>query len=114
MLTLAVVLFALAALGGLTLALMHRQGRDVPVPLALVHGVLAAAGLVVLAWAWLSQGLGGLATLALVLFVVAALGGFYLFAQHLQGRTLRLPIILIHGAVAVVAFVLLFVPLLGA
>ena len=39
--------------------------------------------------------------------LVAALGGFLLFAFHLQNKRLPSPVVLIHGAVAVAAFVLL-------
>jgi hypothetical protein len=39
-------IFVLAALGGLTLFLLfHRQGRPLPVPLMLGHGLIALAGL---------------------------------------------------------------------
>ena len=41
--------FVLAALGGLTLFLMfHRQGRPLPIPLMLGHGLIALTGLALL------------------------------------------------------------------
>ena len=49
MLILAVGLFAIAALVGATMAVMHSLGKTPPpVALAVLHGVLAASGLVVL------------------------------------------------------------------
>ena len=109
MLTWAAVLFAIAALGGATLATLHFRGRSpLPMPLALLHGALAASGLVLLVVAALTQpGFGGLALVALVIFVAAALGGFYLFAHHLRGRPLPSAVVLIHGGAAVVAFLAL-------
>jgi hypothetical protein len=109
MLTWAAIVFAIAALGGATLAVMHFRGRTpLPMPLALLHGLLAASGLVLLIAAALTQpGFGGLALVALVIFVIAALGGFYLFAHHLRGKPLPSPVVVIHGGAAVVAFLLL-------
>jgi hypothetical protein len=46
---------------------------------------------------------------ALVLFIVAALGGFYLFAQHVQKRALPIPVILVHALIAVIGFLILLV-----
>jgi hypothetical protein len=109
MITWAAVVFAIAALGGATLATMHFRGRTVlPMPLALLHGLLAATGLVLLIAAALTMpGFGGMGLAALVIFLVAALGGFYLFAHTVRGRRLPSPVVLIHGGAAVVAFLLL-------
>ena len=49
---------------------------------------------------------------AAVLFALAALGGFVLFAMHLMKRSLPRGLIFVHGLAAVVAFVLLLVGLL--
>ena len=116
MLTWAAIVFAIAALGGVTLATLHFRGRTPPpMPLALLHGVLAASGLALMIGAALTQpGLRGLALASLVIFAVAALGGFYLFSFHVRGRALPSAVVLIHGGAAVVAFLMLlaflFVP----
>ena len=52
--------------------------------MALVHGALAATGLVLLTVAALGAGGPQQARVALELFVVAALGGFVLFSFHLR------------------------------
>jgi hypothetical protein len=103
------ILFAIAALGGATLAVMHFRGRvPLPTPLALMHGLLAASALVLLiAAALTTPGFGGLGLVALAIFVLAALGGFYLFAHQLRGKPLPSPVVLIHGGAAVVALLLL-------
>ncbi|HWW76081.1 MAG TPA: hypothetical protein VNZ44_11815, partial [Pyrinomonadaceae bacterium] len=83
--TTALILFAVAALGGLVMAAMRLGGRELPpMGLAIVHGLFAAAGLVTLILALVGSGFSTMATIALVGFVGAALGGFYLFSLHLK------------------------------
>ncbi len=106
---LAIGLFVFAALIGATMAVMHSVGKTPPpVPLAVLHGVFAASGLVVLVvavWPYFS----GRAGLALGLFVLAALGGFTLaLGFHLRGKPLPSGLIAAHGALAVIAFLILF------
>ncbi len=105
----ALVLFAIAALGGIVLAVMRFKGRPYPpMALALVHGAVAAAGLVTLI-ALVAQGTAksSNATTSLVLFIVAALGGFVLFFHHLRKVALPVWLVVVHALVAVVAFLLL-------
>ena len=111
MLVVAVVLFALAALGGIILATMHLKKNDAPIPLALIHGLAAAVGLVLLIIAVTQMPSTGLAGVALVIFLIAALGGFVLFAMHLMRKPLPRGLIFVHGLAAVVAFVLLLIGL---
>ena len=100
------ILFALAALGGIVLAILRLRGRPtLPLGLAILHGLLAAAGLVALFWAVLGRGLAAKASLTL--FVVAALGGFVLFAFQLRQKAIPIGVMLIHALIAVIAFVLL-------
>jgi hypothetical protein len=108
--TIALVLFALAALGGVYMATVRLRGAErPPTAIALVHGAAAAAGLVVLIVAVVGMTDPGLARTALVVFVIAALGGFYLFAQHMQKKALPIPVMVLHGLLAVVGFVILLV-----
>jgi len=111
MLVVAAVLFALAALGGLILATLHLKKNDAPIPLALIHGLAAAVGLVLLIIAVTQMPSAGLAGVALAIFVIAALGGFVLFAMHLSKKLLPSGLIVVHGLVAVVAFVILLIAL---
>jgi hypothetical protein len=106
--TIALVLFALAALGGATMAVLRFQGRpQPPLALALVHGAGAAAGLVALIVFIAGNTVPSQVTIALVLFLGAALGGFALFTIHLRGGTLPIWLVVVHGLVAVSAFLLL-------
>ena len=86
MLPIAVGLFAVAAVGGLTLAVLHFKKKSLPLPLALLHGLLGASGLVVLLVAILQGGTPAKAAYAIILFAVAAIGGFYLFSFHLRKK----------------------------
>ncbi len=107
MLLIAVGLFAVAAVGGLILATLHFKKRDLPLPLALIHGLFGAAGLVTVLLFVLQTGTSSKAALALVLFVAAALGGFYLFSFHLRKKALPSAVVVIHALVAVSAFAIL-------
>lgn len=110
----AAVLFAIAALGGLTMAWFHFiRGRNPPNSIAALHGVFAAVGLLVLIWAVIEVGATTATAWALGLFVVAALGGFFLLSFDLRGRRLPSPVLVIHALVAIVAFVTLLVGILG-
>lgn len=109
-----IVLFAVAALFGVFLALKHLKSQDAPLGVAALHGLFAASGLVVLIISALQTGAEGLGLWSLILFVVAALGGFVLLVKHLQGKALGRGLIAVHGLVAVIAFVLLLVVYLGA
>lgn len=111
MLTTAAVLFALAAVGGITMAWMKFSGKAIPLVLAIGHGVFAASGLVLLLLQVLNAGGGGLLTASVLCFILAALGGFLLFSFHMSGRNLPKPLILGHGAIAATGFVLLLITL---
>lgn len=110
--TIAAVLFALAAVLGITLATLVTKGRERPLGIVLTHGALAAAGIIALLIAVVGDG-ATLAVWALVVFVLAALGGFVLFWMDRTNRPLPMPMVGGHGLVAVVAFVVLLVALFG-
>jgi hypothetical protein len=108
MLQAAVALFAIAAAGGLVMAGIRLLGRhNPPAWLSMLHGLLAAAGVTLVAYA---AAIGGVPTpggWALFLFVVAAAGGA---AMNLlwQWRQRPLPVGLMigHAGIAVLAFLL--------
>lgn len=105
----AVVLFAVAAAGGLVMAgIRLLAAHNPPAWLSMLHGLLAAAGLTLLAYAAVMVGVPTPAGWALLLFVVAAVGGA---AMNLlwQWRQRPLPVGLMigHAVLAVTGFVLL-------
>lgn len=107
----AAVLFLLAALGGIVMLVRLLRRRELPWPLAIAHGVLAAIALILVLIAFL-QGKANLAT-PLVLFVIAALGGFVLLSFHLRKRVHPLWLAVIHGLVAVTGFIFLLLAILS-
>lgn len=117
MLQVSVLLFLVAALGGLTMAGIRFAGKhNPPAWLAMFHGLLAAAGLTLLAYAALAEGVPAMAQLALLLFLVAAGGGAVLSLRY-KWNNLLLPawLVIVHALAAVLGFVLLAaVVLLGA
>ena len=111
----ALVLRTITALGGVTLAVI-RLARDVNPPswLAMLHGLLAGSALTLLLYAYCTVGLPALAGWALLLFLVAALGGVYLnLGFHAKAVLLPKPVVVVHAAIAVVGYVLLLVAVLA-
>jgi hypothetical protein len=106
-LMIAAILFALGALGGLFMAVRSFKGQSIPVPVAILHGLFGATGLVLLLVAVLT-GMGGTtAQIALGVLLVAALGGFYLLSFHLRKERHPKAVIVVHALVAVVGFLTL-------
>lgn len=112
MLNLSAVLFAVAAIGGLVLGVSGLRQRNLPIWLSLIHGLVAAAGLVTLIIGIVQGTAGSLLITSLVLFIIAALGGFVLFSYHLRGKAHPKDLIVIHALVAVIAYVLLLIGIL--
>jgi hypothetical protein len=107
MLLLATILFALAALGGLYLAANHFSGKVPPMAIALLHGALAATALVLVV-AQFAMGSGSsYLTYSVVLFVIAALGGFFLFSFRLRKMKAPNMLIPVHAIAAIAGFVCL-------
>src|ERR1041384_4647515 len=108
--TAAAIFVASAAVGGMVMAMIRFSGRDYPPAfLAVIHGVFAAAGIVTLLVAALAPGVALSIRIALILFIGAAIGGFSLVYFHVQKRPLPISYVVIHGLVAVVAFIVLIV-----
>jgi hypothetical protein len=108
MLTASAVLFGIAALGGIVLAFKGERSTS----MAVIHGLVAAAALILLILSVIQGATGTLPVTALVLFVIAALGGFVLFSHHLRSRQLPKALIFLHGILAVIAEVLLIIDIL--
>ena len=111
----AAIVLALAALGGLTLAVIRLRGAPwPPMWLAHVHGIVAATGVALLAYAAATTGIPSLARIALGIFILAGLGGATLFlAFHRVSKPLPIPIVIGHGLLAVTGYVLLLVSYFG-
>lgn len=102
LLSLALVIFAVAAVIGITLAIPLLQKRPTSKPAAIAHGLLGASGLVLLI-VYTMQNPHKFLTSAIVLLVVAALGGVILFANDLRNRPGPAFLIVVHALAAVAA-----------
>jgi hypothetical protein len=115
LLTWAAILFGIGALFGATMATLHFLGKTPPpVALAVLHGLFVVSGLALLLGAvW--PDFGGRATIALVIFGLAALGGLTLaLGRHARGKPLPSWMIVGHGSFALLAFVILLTAVFGA
>src|SRR3546814_124195 len=107
MLTYALIVFAVAALGGLVLASSVLRGKLAPWAISILHALLGASGLVLLIVTVLQGQGAGRVTAALGILVVAALGGFYLASLHLRKQVAPKAVVFVHAGVAVVGFLTL-------
>ena len=109
MLKLAVLIFAMGAIGGLILVASVLRSRLAPWALSLIHAALGATGLVLTGLVVL-QGAEegqGIIPIALLILVVAALGGFFLASFHVRKLSAPRPVVFIHAGAAVIGFLLL-------
>jgi hypothetical protein len=110
MLTVAAVLFALAAIAGLTLAYFQFTRNASSTAFAMVHGLFAATALILLIISVAQEHISSLHIASLIIFLIAAVGGFILFfGFQLRSRPLPRQLIVIHGTAASTAFILLVI-----
>ncbi len=106
MIYLAIVLFALAAAFGLSIFIKWLTRKDASRAVIFTHGGVAAAGLVLLI-VYALQHPGAFPKVSLILFVIAALGGFYLFFRDMGKKGRPLPVAVVHALLAVAGFIAL-------
>ena len=111
MLQTAVLLFAIAAAGGLVMAGIRLfRKHNPPAWLSMLHGLLAAAGLTLVAYPVLLLDAPSPAGWAALAFVVAAGGGAAMnLLWQWKGRPLPVGLMIAHALIAVVALGLLVV-----
>jgi hypothetical protein len=116
MLIASILFFAIAAVGGVVLAAMRLKHQPMPASLAMAHGSLAATGVVLLIIAMaVCVKCSAVLTTALVLFLVAAAGGVFMAAAFsMRKKAIPIPLMLVHGSLAVIAFLLLLIRVVGA
>jgi len=110
MLKTATVLIAITAVGGAAQAGMRFSGAPHPPAwLAMLHGLLAAAGLTLLIYAAVTLAVPATAQYAIGCFVVAALGGALMnLRYHWKNLPLPIPLMLGHAVLAAIGLVLLW------
>ncbi|HET7300272.1 MAG TPA: hypothetical protein VFJ01_06415 [Oleiagrimonas sp.] len=107
MLVYALVIFAIAAVGGLFLATHVLRDKFAPWAVSVVHALLGAAGLVVLIVMLVSGSTAQQVLIGFVLLLVAALGGFFLASFHLRKKLPPKAVVVVHAVLAVAGFLTL-------
>jgi hypothetical protein len=98
-------LFALGALIGMYLLSLVLQTKETPKAVVLFHGIFVAVALVMLIVYATKNGPGPVESI--VLFITAALGGFYLFYRDITARPIPKWLAVVHALAAVAGFVFL-------
>lgn len=107
MITPALIILAIAAVGGLILAASVLRKKLAPWALSFVHASLGAIGLILLVITILKGNANNAIFYSFILLVVAALGGFALAAFHLRRKIPPKIIVIIHAGLAVTGFLTL-------
>ena len=103
----AVVIFLLAAVGGLYMAARIFGGAVPPVFVAVAHGALAATALVMVILAAMASDAVPLVKYGAGALFVAALGGFFLLSFHLRKVPHPKGVVVLHALLAVTGVALL-------
>lgn len=107
MLVSALVIFAIAAVGGLLLATHVLRDKFAPWVLSVAHALLGAAGLVVLIVMLVTGSTAQRVLIGFVLLLVAALGGFFLASFHLRKKLPPKAVVVVHALLALAGFLTL-------
>lgn len=105
LLIITIALFALAAILGLYLISFILTNKETRKGVAFIHGSIAGLGIICLLIAALKYQPN--LWVSVTLFILAALGGFYMMIRDITGKTLPKWLALGHGLIAVCSFVIL-------
>ena len=105
-LLIAILLFILAAIFGLVLITKVFQNSPRPIGAIIAHGLIAAAGLV-LVFICVLRNYEKSPVASFILFLVAALGGFIMFGRDMSKKPIPKGLALIHAGAAAVGLLLL-------
>ncbi len=106
------VLFALAAVLGLSILIKWLTHKDASRAVVYSHGIAAVIGLVVLI-VYAIQRPTSFPKISIILFAIAAVAGLYMFILDLNKKPSPLAIAFTHAFVAVLAFVMLLLFAIG-
>jgi hypothetical protein len=112
MLTSAIFIFVIAAAFGLMLITRVFRGTPRPMGIIIGHGIFAATGLM-LVLIYVIQNAEKSPMLSLIIFGVAALGGFLMLFIDISGKTIPKGVAIIHALAAVTGLILLVLFVMG-
>jgi hypothetical protein len=104
----AIILFALSAILGLTILIRWLTKKDASRAVIYSHGIVAAIALVILV-IYAVQHPSNFPRVSLLLFVIAALGGFYMFFNDLRKKASPMAVAFIHALLAAGGLIALLV-----
>ena len=106
MIYISAALFAVGAVLGLTMLIRWFNQKDAPRAVVYSHGVAGAVGIVLLLLYAIGNP-GSFPSVSIILFVIAALGGFYLFFTDVTKKPHPMGFAALHALLAVGGFVTL-------
>lgn len=101
-----IVLFALAAVLGVTIITKWFSGKGASKAVIYSHGVVAVAGFLLLIY-YAVQNQHNFPKVSIILFAIAAVAGLYMFTGDQKGKPHPMAIAVTHALVAVIGFVTL-------
>jgi len=108
MLYAAIALFAISAILGITILLKWLNSKDASKGVIYSHGIVAAIALVLLIVYAVSNP-ANFPKASIILFVIGALVGFYMFFNDLRKKASPLAVALVHALFAVAGLVALLI-----
>ena len=109
----ALLLFSVAAVGGIVMAVFVFTNRNPPIGLAIVHSGLALTALVLAVWSADMPASSPLVVYGLVLLIFAAFGGVFLTDYQLRGEPQPKLVMVVHAVIAVSGVSCFAIGLLG-
>lgn len=108
MLIISIIFFILTALLGVYLLSYVIQKKNTPKGVAFTHGPLGAIGIIILLIYSILYTPRPL--ISLIIFIIAACGGFLIIYRDITGKSIPIWLALLHGIIAIIgfAFLLLF------
>lgn len=111
---LSAAILSLAVAGGLLLGVLHARHVRTPFAAGIGHAMLALAGVVTLAVAVWSESQPAAVNVALLLFVIALIGGVFILLFRLQRESPPGFMIVLHGGTAAIALAVLWLGIVNA
>jgi len=107
MLVYAIIVFLIAAVGGVFMAYRILNGEFAPWAVSLIHLALGGAGLILVLLAVMAGEGGFLGQLTFAILLVTALGGFWLAAVHLKKRVASSGLVILHACLGIAGVMML-------
>src|SRR5947209_14871846 len=109
LITAAIIIFIIAAIFGLVILTAILRDRPTPKPIVIIHGPLAAIAVVLLIIDVAKGHTESLLIASLIIFIVAALGGFVLYTFDTLKKRIPKPLAILHPLIAMTGLIILIV-----